>query len=488
MEEQTNRQDTLFDKLKEYRDSDFYPYHMPGHKGSRIGEFPAEITGMDITEIDGFDDLHQPQGIILSIQKRVSMMYGAEESFLLVNGSTSGMLSAISAAVEPGGNLLMARNCHKSAYHAAYLRKLNLKFLSPKINDSGVTGAVTAEMVRDRLDKEEDIGAVLIVSPTYEGYIANVREIAKIVHGRGIPLIVDEAHGAHLGLAEGFAENSCQAGADIVIHSVHKTLPSLTQTALLHVSGCLIDREKLRRFLRIYQTSSPSYLFMASIDNLIWTMEKEGAQKLAWFRDRYLKMCAILQQCKFLEFPQGTFTEDEVWGGKDIGKLIISGKKCGISGQYIYDILRDRFHLQLEMAAPAYCLAMFTINDTEDAYERMMEACLTIDRELAGNFVCGDWIKYDSNEGKEKEADVIPFYEAWAMATEEVMLEDAPGRYAGEFINLYPPGIPYVIPGEKISAEDCRKTMEYISKGLKVQGVYKNAGTSDTIYVKVVRR
>ena len=245
----------LYDRLAEYAQGPDYPLHMPGHKRRAFGEMPSELYRMDITEIDGFDNLHAPEGILLDLQKRAAALYGAEESFVLVNGSTGGILSAVSAAVPFGGKLLISRGCHKSVYHAAYLRRLQLSYLYPEILPGfEISDAVTPEQVREALRREGDADAVLIVSPTYEGRIARVREIAEIVHSFGKILIVDEAHGAHLGLAgcgETLPENSCQAGADLVIHSLHKTLPAMTQTALLHAGGGLVNRDLLKRFLKI---------------------------------------------------------------------------------------------------------------------------------------------------------------------------------------------------------------------------------------------
>ena len=195
----------LFEKLKENASEDIYPYHMPGHKRQSWGELPEALYTIDITEIEGFDNLHQPEGILLELQKRAARIYGADESFYLVNGSTGGILSAISSAVPVGGHILMARNCHKSAYHGAYLRNLNITYLYPSwLPEYDIFDAVTPQLVAEALEQEPDINAVLLVSPTYEGRISDIGAIAKIVHKKGIPLIVDEAHGAHLGLAEDF--------------------------------------------------------------------------------------------------------------------------------------------------------------------------------------------------------------------------------------------------------------------------------------------
>lgn len=441
-----------------------------------------DLCGIDITEIDGFDNLHHPQGVLLELQQKAAALYGAEESFYLVNGSTGGILSAISAALPYGGRVLMARNCHKSAYHAIYLRKLNVSYLYPPLIDGwDVLDAVTPLQVRTALESDPEIGAVLIVSPTYEGRISDIHAIAEIVHERGIPLIVDEAHGAHLGFGRGSAENSCCAGADLVIHSVHKTLPALTQAALLHVNGPLIDRSYLRRFLQIYQTSSPSYLLMASIDNALRFVEHEGGNAFQRFENYYDEMVENLSACRNLRILHS------VSGKQDIGKLVISVKGTGLSGRELHDILRTRYGLQLEMAAESYALAMFTIADTPEGYERMTCALLELDGELSigaeGAFreaalpLYGDML---SRAG----TDSIPFAKAWDMERLKLPLDESSGCYAGEFVNLYPPGVPILVPGEHITVLLCEKIRDWVASGLDVQGVEIR---EDGIFITVLK-
>lgn len=452
---------------------------------------PREILRMDITEIEGFDNLHAPEGILLDLQRRASVLYGAEESFCLVNGSTCGILSAVSAAVPMGGKLLMARNCHKSVYHAAYLRKLRLSYLYPSVmKEFEIPEAVTPQQVREALQREEDIDAVIIVSPTYEGRIAGVREIAEIVHGCGKVLIVDEAHGAHLGLAEMFPEypeNSCRAGADLVIHSVHKTLPAMTQTALLHVNGPRVNRELLKRFLRIYQSSSPSYVLMASVDNAL-TMAKQGGQKL--FGDFYREFRALmleLQSCCRLKFLAAR-PDPEKEGfldacRQDVGKLVICSRDLGMTGQELYDRLRQQYHLQPEMAAGDYCLAMFTVGDTPEGYRRMAQALLEIDQSAAdergsakkedysGRIVEKTRTGAENVDKETKSAAGCEFCQAWDLPWEELPLRECVGRMAADFVNLYPPGIPLLVPGERFTQELCETLRVYKSQGLDLQGV-----------------
>lgn len=471
----------LYGKLEKYAAQDYYPYHMPGHKRRLCGEMPAQILQGDITEIEGFDNLHQPEGILKELQKKAAKLYGSEECFYLINGSTAGILTAISAAVPKDGHILMARNCHKSAYHGVYLRNLTVSYLYPPLmKDYDINDAITPEQVEEALNREPDIDAVLLVSPTYEGRIADIEEIARIVHERNIPLIVDEAHGAHLGWTKHVSPSSCQAGADLVIHSVHKTLPAMTQTALLHVQGTRIDREKLKRFLHIYQSSSPSYVLMASIDNALQLMEEKGEALLELMENRYHAMLDQLSQCRHLRFLMPEI------GKQDMGKLVIDTGHTNLSGQELYDLLLETYHLQMEMAAKGFCLAMFTVGDEEEAYTRLTEALLHIDKQILRSMIESEGIGGQAVTGTLHDVqEGISLATAWDMEWEMLPLSQATGRYAGEFINLYPPGTPLLVPGEILTPH----MQDYISfcleQHLNVQGVENIDGV---YYVKVLKK
>lgn len=474
--------------LQAYGESDYYPLHMPGHKRRLFGNMPPEALKMDITEIDGFDNLHDADGILKEAQEEAAALYGAEESFFLVNGSTCGILSAVSAALQEGQRILITRNCHKSVYHAAYLRNLTISYLYPKIIEAyDICEAVTAVEVEEALQKEKNVGAVLVVSPTYEGRIAEIEKIAETVHQRGIPLIVDEAHGAHLGLYEGFAQNSCRLGADLVIHSVHKTLPAMTQTALLHVNGRLIDRDRLRRFLHIYQSSSPSYVLMAGIQNALCLASEKAY--FAAFETEFQKMREQLLKCKVLKI----LAADRKTAGRsvrqDMGKVVVSCKGAPISGQELYDTLRLSYHLQLEMAAETYVLAMFTVGDTKEGFERFTRAILEIDGRLADraawNMEMKSGCKEENLRQQKSSLEIsacgrrlqegMPFAKAWEASgegkTEWVPLPGAAGRMAGEFVNLYPPGTPLAVPGEIYSEALLQEIDHFVKEGLNVQGI-----------------
>lgn len=194
----------LIDDLEEYAQSDYYPFHMPGHKRKSLS-FPNPYE-IDITEIDGFDNLHHATGMIKEAEVRGAELYHSKRCFFLVNGSTCGLLAAISAATRRGDKVLVARNCHKAVYHALYMNELQAEYLYPSITKNGIQGQITVEQVQESLYENPDAVAVILTSPTYEGIVSDVAKIAEVCHEHGIPLIVDEAHGAHFGFGGGFPE------------------------------------------------------------------------------------------------------------------------------------------------------------------------------------------------------------------------------------------------------------------------------------------
>ena len=453
----------IYQELINLAEGDMYPFHMPGHKRNLQSTPLKGAFRCDITEIDGFDNLHDEKGIILEAEKRANCLYGADETYFLVNGSTSGVLSAVSAAVSEGGNILAARGSHRSFYHAAYLRGLEIEYLEARmIREYGIFDGYSAEDVKRALGSAESKPeAVFITSPTYEGKLSDVEGIARVCHENGIILIVDEAHGAHFGFGEGIPESAIECGADIVIHSLHKTLPAMTQTALIHVQGNLVDRAILKRFLRIYQSSSPSYVLMASIDLCMKEMQEKG-KKFADTLVRYRhKIQDETKDCKVLKVP--TLSELE-----DPAKVLIYADSDAMTGQQLYDILREDYLLQLEMAGEHYALAIITGWDTEEGIERLITAIKEIDARLQSKTTGRAAVnRHDYAIPKKDTA----LYLAWDSIKETVPLSKAEGRTSGDFVNLYPPGIPLIVPGEIISRDLIEDIERYISQNLNVQGI-----------------
>lgn len=472
----------LLEKLKQYGSSDYYPLHMPGHK-RHISHF-GDPFAIDITEIDGFDNLHHAQGILLEAQKRAAQLYGAEESFYLVNGSTCGILAAVSAATQRGDTVLMARNCHKAVYHAVFLNGLHAEYLYPEADmERGINGSILPEQVRRALEGQEAqrISAVVITSPTYDGVVSDIRRIAAEVHRAGAVLIVDEAHGAHFPMHEYFPETSLACGADLVINSLHKTMPALTQSALLHVQGSRIDRERLRQYLGIYQTSSPSYVLMAAMDRCVRLMQDRGEALFAVFTERLEKMRLELGKMKRLYLVTGKESELSAFD-YDRSKVLISTERCVYSGRELAEILRDEYHLEVEMDAPEYVTAIMTVSDTQEGFDRLTRALLEVDRELTETPKTmrkikqqgHRWIKTLRSLPKNKE--VMTIEAAANSEAHAVWLRESAGCISAEFVYLYPPGIPLLVPGEQITQELLEEFSYYRKCGFELQGLADYAG------------
>ena len=502
------KQPGLLERLTEYAGSDAYPFHMPGHKRREIpdgipGGFP-DPYGIDITEIDGFDNLHHAEGILKDAMDEAAAIYGADRSWYLVNGSTCGILSAVFATTENGGKILTARNCHKAVYHAICLNRLEAEYLYPEeITEFGINGGIRAEDVRKALEKDAmrcagnsgdvrgkitKIQAVLITSPTYEGVVSDIRAIADAAHEYGIPLIVDEAHGAHLEYADqchGFPKSALEYGADLVIQSLHKTLPSFTQTAILHVKGKLVDQDRISRYLSMFQTSSPSYLFMAGMERCIRYMDGDGRNEMIRYEKRLERFMERMEGLQVLEV-----LDREICGkyrtvaGWDPSKIVVSTMRAeDFHGEELAETLRRKYHLEMEMTAPEYVIAMTSLMDTEEGFERLGTALLEIDGALR-HCVEPEQQK-EKGESKEKERCETPevteskvlhpvrrmlICEAMNADMERTALQDTVGKVSAEFVYLYPPGIPIIAPGEVFTDAIVEKIVAYKAAGLLVQG------------------
>lgn len=467
--EAKREQDGLDIKLEKYAKSGVYPFHMPGHKRNAV--FMTNPYAIDITEIDGFDDLHAPAGILKDAMERAAKLYGARQSFYLVNGSTCGILAAISAAVPFGGKLLMTRCAHRSVYHAAYLRHLSTEYLNPLISKFDMHGSVNPQEVKKALSENPNIDAVLITSPTYEGIVSDVMSIAKIAHEYHVPLIVDEAHGAHFGFHSAFPQTAVRLGADLVIQSMHKTLPSLTQTALLHLNSSYIKAEDIQKYLAIYETSSPSYLLMAGMDKCIRLLKEEGKRlfdSYAAHLGEFYQKAGRLSNIRILR--KEDFVSEEACEF-DISKIVISLKNTDMDGQRLYGRLRDHYRLQMEMFSKSYVLAMTGIMDSSEGMDRLFLALNEIDSRISPrqgeNFEEFSLIRRFYSP-KEKKREI---FEAMDSPKKEVSFDDAAGKISGGMVSLYPPGIPALLPGEAIDEDFIKTVRECIKFRLNLQGI-----------------
>lgn len=495
----------LYEKLMEYSESDTYPFHMPGHK--RQGQEDAEKLPyeLDITEIDGFDDLHHPQGILKESQEMAAEIYGTKKSYYLVNGSTSGIMIAISALVQPGEKILIADNCHRSVWNTVYVRGLQGVLL--KTTQWGAGGNVVEPgAVEKALNEDPLIRAVIITSPTYEGVVSPVKEISRVVHAHCGALIVDEAHGAHLPFVDKaasredlsyngitFPKSALYEGADVVIQSLHKTLPALTQTAMLHVCTGLPDIHEVNRFYSIYLSSSPSYILLASIDHCIQYMSRDGLGQMAWYGRRLQKFwekAGEWEQLWFLYYKGLKLQETSDNKNQQINvrmdpSKIVFGVKKGMSGSKLMQWLREEFHLEFEMCQQDYVIAMTSLMDTEEGFLRLENALEQINGRLRTSF------SRAYTEDQKKKANKISEFQLpdekagfcskrkeilQEKRTEWILLSESQGRRLASPVGVYPPGISAWYPGEIVTGAMIDKMENWLKDGFRIDGLQQDEG------------
>lgn len=440
---------SLQERLGEYAASGALPMHMPGHKRNMTAApFLAPLGGgIDITEIDGFDDLHHAGGLLREEMDRAAALWGAKRTFFLVGGSTCGLLSAIYALGLGGGKVIVARNCHKSVYYGLELCGLTPQWLRPDwCAPLGIWGSVPPSAVEAALDEAPNARFVLLTSPTYEGVLSDIAAIAALCHARRVPLIVDEAHGAHLGFG-GFPAGAVKLGADLAVQSAHKTLPSLTQTALLHLSGELVRAEEVERALNIFESSSPSYILLASLSGCVRWMERPDALSLwqaglsAFDRElgrlEHLKVPNHRREAEAA--PQAGKPYPGVFGW-DRSKIMVLSP-----GFALMDELRRRFGIELEMAQPHFALAMTGAGDDERSLTRLARALCALDRDWGG----GDFPVPSPPPAFPPAR--MDLQAALCTPWEEVPPEQTAGRVCAQYLWVYPPGVPLAAPGEELT-------------------------------------
>ena len=447
----------IIDYLLAYKKRNISPFHMPGHKRNTSRDYLAKLgADIDFTEIEGLDDLHEPKGIIADSLEGAKRVFGAKDVFYLVNGSTSGNLSGIRALTKAKDKVLVARNSHKSIYNAVEILDLDPVFIYPKITPMGFATSIDPKEVEDKIRKNPEIKAIIITSPTYEGVISDIASIGEIAHKNGISLFVDEAHGAHLGMNLGFEKSAIDLGADLVVKSMHKTLSSLTSTAVLLSNTSKLSREDIQRQVDIFDTSSPSYLLISSLDACICEIEEDG-------RATFNKWLSLLEEYreKFSSLVSfNLFSDKDIVNNLDIfkydkSKLLFylndeAKEKIG-DGKYFKKILLDK-KIEVEMASLDYIIAMTGMGETRENLENLYRALKELDREIMSDIGIR---KIKSNDKKtiglfNKRTKKIGINQALNSSYEYKELSKSIGRIAAEYIWAYPPGIPMIIPGEVI--------------------------------------
>lgn len=449
------------DVLQDVRDHGLYPLHMPGHKRhTRFGT--ALPFGLDVTEIDGTWDLHHPDALLKERLDAVARFVGASCTFYTVQGSTGGNLAGMYTLCPPGSDVLLSRASHQSLYHGVELLQLNPIYLMPDLRVPGIPGPIRPAQVEAALKKNPTIKTVLITSPTFEGQRCDIRSIAAICHAYGASLLVDQAHGAHLRYLTGIGPNYSDAvadGADIVIESLHKTLPALTPAALVHASS-RVDQTELARALSIFETSSPSHILLASIDHCMCLLEREGVSLHQKMWQAWQSAALPLRNLKALEWMQFS---DKSSLPSDPFRVVISTARASLSGPELANLLRQR-GFEVEMAHAEHVLFILTIGDDPAIFPSLAQALSDIDKTLT---VC---------PAKRPVASLPPLPEkvlsiADARRSHKIMqpLSQTAGGIAAESLWTYPPGIPLLVPGERIRQETLEALEGMASRHVKLR-------------------
>lgn len=430
------------------------PMHMPGHKrNTALSPYLKKLAAdLDITEIAGFDNLHNAEGILKESMQKAAKLRNADRAFYLVNGTTCGILAAVCALLSAGDKAIVARNCHKSVYNALELAKAEPVFVMPEIcKKTGISGHINNADIEKKIKENPDAKLVIITSPTYEGVVSDIKGISEVCHKNSIPLLVDAAHGAHLGFGYGFPEDAMSQGADISVESLHKTLPSLTQTAICYCKEQYA--EKLSQKLSVFQTSSPSYLLMASIDGCINLLTEKGGELFSRWQENleyFYEKCENLENIGILK--------DSGFFARDPGKIVLL---CH-NGKWLFEELEKK-GIECEMASCGYVVAMTGMGDTREMLSYLAASLAYIDKRAKP--ANGNKILRTTLPVREKSV-----AEAKMCRTELVKYEQARGRVAAEYIWAYPPGIPLVIPGEAVSEAELELFRKYDSFGIQLSG------------------
>lgn len=476
----------LFDALMEYVNRNTIPFHVPGHKKG-VGADPEfkKFIGdnafkIDVTVFKLVDSLHHPTGAIKKAQELAADAYGSDAAFFSINGTSGAIQAMIMSVVNAGDKIIIPRNVHKSVTAGIILSGACPVYMQPELDKNvGIAHGVTPETVEKTLKENPDAKAVLIINPTYYGVAADIKKIAEIVHNYNIPLIVDEAHGPHLSFNDKLPISAMDAGADICAQSTHKIIGALTQSSLLQVRSGRINIQRVQQVLNMLQTTSPSYILMASLDC--------ARRQIALYGDELLEKTINLSNYArneinkipgFYCFGEEILHNPGVYA-LDPTKMTITCRDLGITGYDLDMILSEKYHIQMELADLYNVLAVGSFGDTKENIESLLTALREISKE---------YLKKGNRKSDFVDIPSIPEQvqipsEAFNSEKTSVLLKNSTGMISGEFLMAYPPGIPILCPGERITKE----IIDYVQK-LKDTGLYVQ-GTEDpeVEYIKVVK-
>lgn len=460
----------LLQSMLNYKKQNVYPMHTPGHKGGRgmetlLRQELGDSVYMDVSLMSELDDIHEPTTCIKKAQDLAAEAYGSDACFFAVNGTTQAIHAMLLTALNPGDKVLLPRNAHRSVAGGLILGGINSGYLQPEYNnDFNLQMQITPEAVQKALDEDKNIKAVFLTSPNYYGVAADVKKIADICHSYDIPLLVDEAHGAHLGFNNLLPSSALQCGADACAQSTHKILGAMTQCSMLHVQGKYLDLQRAADVMSILTTTSPNYLLMASLDAARYQIHKNGFVMIEQAIAAANKLRNLLATYKGLKVLE----EVDCQGLRlDVTKVTVNFSSWGYTGVEVGDALR-KAGIAVELVDAENVLFLVTYADNSDAYEQVLRTIDSVLHKLCENKKY-NIIKRETYKMPTAQVG-LPLRDVFYQKKKTILLEHAENYICGEQISFYPPGIPVLLPGELIS----RDIIEYCKKmkklGISVSG------------------
>ncbi|MGG1632491.1 aminotransferase class I/II-fold pyridoxal phosphate-dependent enzyme [Rossellomorea sp. NRS-1567] len=452
----------LIEAIEKHRSAKPISFHVPGHKNGLLMD-DQPFYQSDVTELSGLDDLHDPHEAIREAEDLLTDVYGTMNSYFLVNGSTVGNIAAILASCSPGDSVFVQRNCHKSVLNGIKLAKAVPILIETEWNDEGTALGIRLDALKEALKALPRVKACVLTYPTYYGFTYNIDQIIEELHKHDVTCIVDEAHGAHFTLGSPFPESAIECGADIVVHSAHKMLPAMTMGSYLHITSSRVSERKVKEYLTMLQSSSPSYPIMASLDyarSYIGTFTKED-------KEQNLK-----EINKFVQALEGVHPQLIVKGTDDPLKLVV--KLSGRSGYTLQQLLESE-GIYPELADPDYVLLILPLLKKDRSFP-YQEAINRI-RMALGNEPIIEKIKI--HETNRSNSQVL--YTTLALSFEDmeekeealIPLHAAEGEISAGMVTPYPPGIPLLIPGERITSHAIERLTEYVKNKANIQGHHR---------------
>lgn len=473
----------LFDALVNFNNINKVSYHVPGHKNGQVfmekGKvFYEALLAIDATELSGLDDLHAPEGPIMEAELLLADLHKVQKSFFLVNGSTVGNLAMIMATCGEGDTVLVQRNCHKSILHGLMLANANPVFLTPSLYDEwGVPGGINIETVSTALHMYPETKAIILTYPNYYGLAEDLGPIIQLAHEKGIPVLVDEAHGAHLSIGDPFPKSAVQLGADVIVHSAHKTLPVMTMGSYLHVNSAFLSIERIQFYLQMLQSSSPSYPIMGSLDlarAYLASFTEEDRNVLVQVIAEYKTHLSRISEIEVLEPPKGVLVDP----------LKISIKsRCGLSGYELQSLLEE-VGIYTELADPQNVLLVLPLLKMGQSYPflKTVDKIESVLKGKAGKHVISPNYLW-------KESSIItPLELSYSRMksghTKQISFSEAAGQISAEMVIPYPPGIPLIMSGEKITVEKMKILKNLLAHRSRFHGGSALANGKLKIYEK----